>query len=129
MPLRHWLLISLVAVTAAAAGCERATPTTRPATAPATTISFTTDSVSTSKGHGGVILTGTWDDRTVRRGQWVIVHTSGGPVEARIERIESTDGRYADLPQASKGQKVSLFFPRVTEAQVSQGTRVTSDGP
>jgi selenocysteine-specific translation elongation factor len=133
MALHPLVLISLVAAIAASAGCERPAATTRPATAPATapatTVRFTTDSVSTSKGHGGVILTGTLTDGTVRVRQSVTVHTSTGPVEAKIERIESRDGQYADLPQASKGQKVSLFFPRVTEAQVSQGTRVTGDGP
>src|SRR4051812_47150890 len=116
MPLRHLILLSLLAATV---GCKRETAaTTRPATAPAeaetaaapatapvaavaTTARFATASVSTSKGHG-FFLTGTMAEGRLRKGERVIVHTSNGLVEQRIERIESTDGNYADLPLASK---------------------------
>jgi translation elongation factor EF-1alpha len=153
MALHPLLLISLIAAVAGSAGCKRGTPsaapataaaTTRPTTAPAatraTTARIATDAVWTSQGHG-FFLTGTLTEGTLRKGQSVTVHTSGGPVQERIERLESTDGQHAELSQASKGQKVSLFFegskggklslfvPHVSEAQVSEGTLVTSDDP
>jgi hypothetical protein len=128
------MLVCLLAAIAVSYGCKRQTratqtPTTQPAPGPATIASFTTNAVSTSKGHGGVILTGTVNQGTLERRDRVVVHTTTGPVECKIERIESTDGGYADLPRAIQGQNVSLFFPQITPAQVDQGTRVTIDAP
>ncbi len=135
MALGQIKIVGLLVVMAAACGCERRTPTTQPTTSPATSTtsasitSFTTESISFSQGHRAVILTGTLSEGTVRRRQRVVVHTPRGPVEARIERIESTDGRYADLAQAGKGAKISLFFPQLAADEVEEGTRVTADEP
>jgi hypothetical protein len=130
----RFMFVSLLAAIVVSCGCERPTPATQPPTTqqappPATIASFTTNAVSTSKGHGGVILTGTVNQGTLERRDRVVVHTTAGAVECKIERIESTDGGYADLPRAIEGQNVSLFFPQITPAQVDQGARVTIDEP
>jgi hypothetical protein len=134
MPLHRQVLLGVVVIVAMISGCDNQTQATRPATAAASApakatsnMKFTVEEVFYIKPPvDRVILVGTITDGVVRVGDKLVVHTSAGPVNVSVDRIDSI--QQGELKQPSKGQQVGLRLTGIREDQPSRGDRVTAAG-